>query len=66
MAIPLTSWDLHQVADALERLEVANLAINQAFGKIEVIRPDSEDDEVIGYFVKEGKKEDSWYGFELF
>lgn len=66
MALPLTSWDLNQIANALESLEVKNLAVNPIFGKIEVIRPDGDSDDVAGYFVREGTGEDSWYGFETF
>lgn len=64
--LPLTASDLHEIANALEPLEL-NPAIvaNPLIGRIEVLRPDG--DEVIGYFQSAQPAgftaDDDWYGF---
>lgn len=65
MTLPLSASDLHVIADALDKIELLpGVADNPVIGNIEVIRPDGEGNDVVGYFVREGNvKDDPWLGF---
>lgn len=41
--LPLTGGDLRVLADALDEVEATTLAANKVLGRIEVLRPDGED-----------------------
>lgn len=45
--LPLTPGDLRDIADAVSEVEATPLAANQLLGRIEVYRPDS--DEQVGW-----------------
>jgi hypothetical protein len=63
----LSASDLHAIANALEPIETnEKITDNPQIGRIEVIRPDGDDDDVCGYFVREGdpkKAGEAWFGF---
>ena len=65
--IPLSASDLHAIADALAVIETdPRITENATFGRIEVIRPDGDPDDVAGHFEREGNPDGSgeaWYGF---
>jgi len=64
--LPLTASDMRAIADALEPIEFsAVIAENPIIGRIEVIRPDGDADDVCGYFVRENAagSGDAWFGF---
>ena len=64
----LSASDLRVIADALDPIETnALLTENSVIGRIEVIRPDSDGDDVVGHFVREGEagSGDAWFGFRM-
>lgn len=65
--MPLTADDLRRIADALDPIETnEKITENPLIGRIEVIRPDGDKDDVCGYFEREGKPDGSgeaWFGF---
>lgn len=66
-SLPLTASDLRVIADALEPIETsAVIAENASIGRIEVVRPDGDADDVCGYFVRENEagSGDAWFGFQ--
>lgn len=62
--MPLTGGDLRSIADAADQVEETVLAHNSVIGRIEVIRPDSDDQECIGHFVRFDESDpDMGWGF---
>jgi hypothetical protein len=64
--IPLSASDLQEIGKALDPLETNEyITENPVVGRIEVIRPDGDADDVCGYFVREGDigKGEAWFGF---
>jgi len=63
----LSASDLHAIADALAVIETdERLTENPVFGRIEVICPDGNPDDVVSYFEIEGARDGSgsaWYGY---
>jgi len=65
MKLPLSASDLHAIGDALDPIELLSaITTNPVIGRIEVMRPDGDGNDLIGYFVREGEGEDAWFGFE--
>ncbi len=66
-SIPLTAYDLRKIADALDPIETNDkITENPQIGRIEVIRPDGDAEDLCGYFQREGKPDGSgeaWFGF---
>lgn len=65
--LPLTASDMRAIADALEPIETdERITENPIIGRIEVIRPDGDADDICGYFVREGDlgKAEAWFGFQ--
>ncbi len=50
--LPLTGGDLREIADALDEVEATTLAANKLIGRIEVYRPDAEDEGPIGWITR--------------
>jgi hypothetical protein len=64
--LPLTASDLREIADALDPIEtLTKFTENPVIGRIEVIRPGGDADDIAGYFVREGEpgSGDTWFGF---
>ena len=64
MPLPLSFSDLHEIANALEPIELLPAIVNNpVIGRIEVLRPGG--DEVIGHFQRADGFDptDEWLGF---
>jgi hypothetical protein len=64
--LPLTASDLHAIADAVEEVEKhvdgdGLLFGSKLLGRVELHRPDSDNDDLIGYVTPC----DGWYGFVI-
>ena len=59
--LPLASGDLAAIAEVLSLIdnEPTGIFTSPLIGRIEILRPDSDKDEVIGHLVQY----DDWYGF---
>lgn len=67
--LPLSASDMRAIADALDPIEMdPRIVESSIIGRIEVIRPDGDPDDVCGYFVREGAADSSgeaWFGFVM-